>query len=215
MGGSADVGPLTVTGQATVQNGNLIVSGGVYSGSQTVDVNQLNVRANAVVTGGIYSGGQTVDVNQLNVRANAVVSGGIYSGSQTADVNQLNVRANAVVSGGIYSGSQTVDVNQLQVRGNGIVQGSLTVAGTTSLGWERVEQTGTVAANPTQSYLPNVATCPAGKMVTGGGAEIVGGDATLRRSRPTDDNHGWEVIAAPTGLSVTLTTYAICMRIAP
>jgi hypothetical protein len=63
--------------------------------------------------------------------------------------------------------------------------------------------------------------CPAGKVLLGGGGQAVNSDSThpervlLRANRPTSTNDGWTATAVATtnlgsGFVMTVTAYAIC-----
>ena len=74
-------------------------------------------------------------------------------------------------------------------------------------GYERV--TSEPFEIPTGTERPGSASCPAGKKVLGGGAEVAGAEQTVIDSYPVSADD-WFVHVTNTGAAATFTVYAIC-----
>ncbi len=111
-----------------------------------------------------------------------------------------------VVTGDVAGANISIDNNEIMARNNGAVAplhlnangGDIVCGGSVDVGYQIV------------TVVNGHATCPAGKMVIGGGCHI-SGDAEVQASYPV--NNGWACVAGDQSGFIVLTGYAICVNL--
>ena len=68
----------------------------------------------------------------------------------------------------------------------------------------------TVTVSTSGSGTTLTVDCPPGRVVLGGGFDATSSNVIVLRSRPTDDNRGWRVVARASNSGHRISAYAIC-----